>query len=155
MDKNISSETSVRWKSGDFIEVGQDIPQHNYDLPWIPYEDYMQAQLVEAKPGEIGRIIVRFPPEGCENNELHIHPISDRIITIIDGCGEFICLRSHSKKLSRYELKPGNKVWMPRGVLHTFLAGGNGLLVESIHNPFIPFNDTTCLIYPKERRYHV
>lgn len=115
----------------------------------------MQAQLVDKTSGGVGRIIVRFPPEGSEDNDLHIHPVSDRVITVINGSGQFICLRPHSKELSRYELKPGTKVWMPRGVLHTFLAGLDGLLVESIHSPFIPFDDPKCLTYPKERRYHV
>jgi oxalate decarboxylase/phosphoglucose isomerase-like protein (cupin superfamily) len=109
----------------------------------------MRAQLINCTPGQVGKLLVDFPAEAVEDNELHIHPISDRIITIISGSGEFIARRPGGEIIA-IPLIPGHRVWMPRGVLHTFMAGKNGLLVESIHNPFVSFDDPRCLVYPRK-----
>jgi len=151
--QNIKIEARSRWNIGNFLEKNFPIPKSNYNLPWIPYEDYMEAQLVDTTEGLLGRIIVRFPPEASEDNDLHIHPISDRVITVISGSGQFVCKRPKEKGLSKYELVPGTRVWMPRGVLHTFIASTQGLLVESFHNPFVPFEHPKCLTYQKRRNY--
>lgn len=143
-------EAQERWRSDRFIEVGMELPLHSYpDLPWVRYEEYMQAQIVEGVAGKLGKIIVRFPPEGAEDNQLHVHPISDRLITVIEGSGRFIALRRG--RLDKFDLCPGTRVWMPRGVLHTFMASSAGLLVQSLHNPWVPFEDQRALVYPRGR----
>lgn len=147
MNANIKIECARRWATGAFVESGLELPSASFDLPWVAYEDYMRAQLVEAVPGELGRIIVDFPPEAVEDNHLHSHPLSDRVITVIRGHGWFVAVR-HGV-IERHELFPGFRVWMPRGKLHTFLAGPEGLLVESRHNPWVPLEDPKTLIYPQ------
>lgn len=138
-----------RWQTGKFLEVGHEAPSADYPgFYWVPYESYMKALLVSAVQGQLGRLIVEFPPEAAEDNQLHIHPISDRIITVISGSGEFIAVRN--RRMERFVLEAGHKVWMPRGVLHTFVAGKQGLVVESLHNPFVPFDDPKCLVYPNK-----
>jgi quercetin dioxygenase-like cupin family protein len=142
-----------RWSDGSFVEHDQAIPNipNSREYPWITYEDYMEAQLIDIKDFQPGNIIVKFPPESSEDNDLHVHPISDRLITVIEGSGQFICLRN--KRIQKYELLPGTSVWMPRGILHTFFAGEEGLLVQSFHNPFIPLNHPKCLTYLKNHNY--
>ena len=49
-------------------------------------------------------------------------------------------------------LKVGDRVWMPRGILHTFMSGPDGLLVDSIHNPFVGLEGPHCLIYPENSK---
>lgn len=139
-----------RWANNIFMESAclplvaskQDYPH----LGWIEYELYMQAQLLKAVPGELGALLVKFPPDGAEDNRLHTHPCSDRIITVMSGSGEFV--RSMRGEIETFPLVPGDRVWMPRGILHTFRAGGEGLLVESLHSPFLSFDDPKCLAYP-------
>jgi quercetin dioxygenase-like cupin family protein len=145
--QELRSEVRKRWNSGAFIETQVPVPPADYGLPWVSYETYMRAQLVKAVPGEIGLLLVDFPPESAEDNALHIHPVSDRKITVISGSGEFQAVISRKREVFR--ILPGHRVWMPRGVVHTFVAGKQGLLVESIHNPFVSFNDPRCLVYPK------
>lgn len=94
-------------------------------------------------------MIVKFPAEASEDNDHHCHPRSDRRVTVIEGDGTFEYFIG--TKLSKVDLVPGDRVWMPRGVLHTFRAGRKGLLVESIHSPFVKFEDPSCLIYPKKK----
>jgi len=142
---NLRLEVRKRWDTDSFIETGVSLPDIHYSEPWIPYETYMKAQLITAVPGQQGLLLVDFPPQAAEDNDLHIHPLSDRVITIIAGSGTFLAIRKG--KLERFDIYQGYRVWMPRGIIHTFLAGEEGLLVESIHNPFIPFDDPTCLVY--------
>ena len=122
---DLKKETRRRWREGTFIETGATLPVSSYDhIPWVPYETYMRAQLVDCTSGQLGKLLVDFPADAVEDNELHVHPISDRLITVIRGSGEFVAL-------------------------HTFMAGGEGLLVESLHNPFVPFDHPRCLVYPR------
>jgi len=143
-----------KWKSGNFIHRSGVIPV----LPTfetnalIPYEEYMSA-LPCVEDWQPGPVFVFFPPEGTEDNELHTHPISDRIITVIDGSGEFIAVRN--RKVCRYPLTRGTRVYMPRGVLHTFLASSEGLVVESIHNPYVPIGHPLTIKAPRHGKYHI
>lgn len=146
---DLKKETRRRWREGAFIETGAVLPASSYDhIPWVPYETYMRAQLVDCTSGQLGKLLVDFPADAMEDNELHVHPISDRLITVIRGSGEFVARRP-SGTIEHFALVPGHRVWMPRGVLHTFMAGGEGLLVESLHNPFVPFDHPRCLVYPR------
>lgn len=151
----IKDEARERWSENRFLEQGATYKfNENFNfLPWVDYEDYMQAKLIDSTSGETGRIIVNFPSESSEDNQLHVHPISDRVITVIEGGGTFIALRK--RELIRKALKPGTRVWMPRGVLHTFLSDTRGLLVESIHNPWVPLEDEKCLIYPSKKIHSI
>lgn len=135
-----------RWKSENWLEKVE-IPTYSLEgKVWETYETYMQACNLGG-----GLLLVRFPPEATEDNRLHVHPRSDRRITVISGSGEFV--RCWNKKVEIFPLIPGDRVWMPRGVLHTFRAGAGGLLVESLHSPFVPFDDPLCLVYPKKEMF--
>lgn len=152
--ESIKTQSRKLWNTNQFLETGHQIStQIDPETPWVPYETYMRAQLIDCIRGQIGRLIVDFPANASEDNELHVHPISDRVITILGGEGEFIAYRN--KQLSRYPLAAGTRVWMPRGVLHTFMAGKSGLTVESIHNPFVEFDDPKCLVYPKGKTFSI
>lgn len=148
---DLKIEARLRWREGNFIEIGVASPVSSYNhIPWTPYETYMRAQLIDCKSGQLGKLLVDFPADAMEDNELHVHPISDRLITVIRGSGEFIARRAGV--IQHFALQPGHRVWMPRGVLHTFMAGGSGLLVESLHNPFVAFDQPKCLVYPRQAK---
>lgn len=142
-------ECRIRWRSGTWLEHNQtaSTQEMEHSLPWIPYESYMKAQIVQGIPGELGLLLVQFPAEASEGNAHHCHPKSDRCITVIKGSGTFECFKR--RQFLRLALSSGDRVWMPRGVLHTFRSGADGLLVESLHNPFLAFNNPHCLVYPK------
>lgn len=141
-------EASRRWAEGVYIERGVPLPRTDYpDLPWVQYEEYMRAQIVRAVLGEVGKLIVEFPPERSEDNRLHLHPTSDRIITVVRGSGRFVAKRFGV--MMEAALVPSTRVYMPRGTLHTFFAGPEGLLVHSLHLPWIPLDDPQCLVYPE------
>ncbi len=147
--KNLIAEVNCRWAEGTYIERNVPLPRTDYpDRHWVQYELYMRAQLLRAVSGEIGELIIEFPPEWAEDNQLHLHPTSDRIVTITRGTGRFVAKRLGG--MVEVALAPGTRVYMPRGTLHTFYAGSGGLLVHSLHLPWVPLEDPMCLVYPKE-----
>lgn len=144
----MKEEIRRAWRDNTFITCESFHIDIEGDRPWVPYETYMEAQLIDCVPGQIGQLLVRFPANLSEDNRLHVHPISDRVIHVIDGGGTFEFYRK-SQGHVHVPLVPGMCVKMPRGVLHTFRSGENGLLVHSLHNPWVPFDDPRCLRYPR------
>lgn len=146
--KTIRRDITEKWESGRFFEHGIDLtPYRDLDLPWVPYEDYMEAQLEEVVIGGRGKLRIRFKPNTAEDSRMHTHPDSERIVTILKGSGKFVAERhGHMFELS---LKAGDRIWMPRNTLHNFYAGTKGLLVQSIHCPWIPLEDPRCFVHQK------
>lgn len=140
-------ECAQRWAAGEFYEDLGYIQTPNYSGgEWVGYESYMKAQIIRGTPGEVGVLLVEFPADSTEDNRLHTHPVSDRVVTILKGSGDFICKRNG--EIVDYPLRPGIRVWMPRGTLHTFKSHSEGMLVSSIHSPFVALEDPKCLCYP-------
>jgi quercetin dioxygenase-like cupin family protein len=143
-------ECRDRWRDGRFLEHNQSASVGiSQQTPWTPYETYMRAQIIQGVSGHLGVLIVKFPADSSEDNAHHCHPQSDRRITVIQGGGTFEFFSGNILQI--HPLHPGDRVWMPRGVLHTFRSGQNGLLVESLHNPFLAFDHPHCLVYPKKK----
>ena len=135
--------TREKWEQNSFLEHGQMAFSKESPYlkslaeitPWVTYEKYMQAKLIAAVPGQVGLLHIKFPPEMAEDNRIHTHLYTDRLVTVLEGSGYFI-------------IAPfGDRVWMPRGIRHTWYSGKNGLVVESVHNPFIAFDDPDILVY--------
>ncbi|GAB1540937.1 hypothetical protein NUACC21_36060 [Scytonema sp. NUACC21] len=140
--------TERYWQAGKMIQhIGtENLPSPKHDrLPWVKHE-CMRAKLIEITPGKIGELVIQFPPEGKEDLEMHSHPISDRIITVLEGGGVF--LAQNGEETIESELIPGDVVYMPRGIFHTFIGGKDPLLVHAIHNPWVPFEHPLNLVYP-------
>lgn len=119
----------------------------------VPYESYMVAIVGPVRPDGSASLLVRFPADACEDNRLHTHPVSTRRIRVLDGAGWFI-LVSRGRVEAR-ALHPGAQVTMDAGRLHTFLAGPDGMLVESVHAPFVELDDPRALCYPLVERFQI
>lgn len=157
---NLQFETQERWSRNCFLEhdktpYSQESPylKSLVELtPWEPYENYMMARLVAAVPGRVGLLHIKFPPDTSEDNRIHTHLYSDRLVTVLEGSGYFL-IAPLNEPLKTIRVKVGDRVWMPRGVRHTWYSGDNGLVVESIHNPFFAFDDPDILMYDDERGF--
>lgn len=157
---NLEVETRERWSQNLFLEHGREAfsEQSSYLkslvtlTPWEPYEKYMMARLVAAVPGQVGLLHIKFPPEIAEDNRIHTHLYSDRLVTVLEGSGYFI-IAPLGEPIKQINVEVGDRVWMPRGVRHTWFSGKNGLVVESIHSPFIAFDDPNILVYDDGRGY--
>jgi mannose-6-phosphate isomerase-like protein (cupin superfamily) len=158
--QNLHEETRKRWDSGEFLEYDK-LPYTEESTylkslaemtPWEPYETYMFARSIAATPGKIGILHIQFPPEMAEDCRLHVHHYSDRLITVVGGAGQFI-VANENGEIKSIALETGTRLWLPRGIRHTFYAGKSGLVLESIHNPFIAFDDPDILDYEGHEGY--
>ena len=153
----LQEQAMERWQANEYLEYNKKpyTEESEYlrsvkDLtPWVKYEHYMFARLIATNPGQIGLLHIRFPAEMAEDCRLHTHFYSDRLITVMEGSGDFL-VADKSDELTTIHLKTGMRLWMPRGVRHTFFAGKEGLVLESIHNPFVAFDDPKLLEYEKD-----
>ena len=157
---NLDKETQERWDANQFLECDKSpfTEESSYlqslvaVTPWERYEDYMLARLVASTPGKVGLLHIKFPPDMAEDSRLHIHRHSDRVITVIEGSGQFL-VANPGEGIKSIPLERGNRLWMPRGIRHTFYAGNDGLVLESIHNPFFAFDDPKLLEYDGDFGY--
>lgn len=158
--QNIDQETKLRWKRHAFLEHKQIAFSEESSYlaslakitPWIPYEKYMLARLVSAVPGQVGLLHIKFPPDTAEDNRFHTHFYTDRVVTVIEGSGFFL-IAPLGQAIQSIPVNVGDRVWMPRGIRHTWYSGNDGLVVESIHNPFIAFDDPNILHYDEGLGY--
>ncbi len=142
--KWIEQQCAKLWASGRFHRKRrpcQILPRP--DIDWVPYE-FMRAQVFRGLVGDTGELLVDFSADSTEDNHLHIHPESDRVITVVDGDGYFIARRE--EKLTYVSLGPGSVIFMPRGVEHTFVAGKRGMRIHSVHSPFQRLDDESTLV---------
>ncbi len=140
--------TRAKWKDGTYVEqveVGAvKLPASDH-LAWVKHE-CMRAKLVRVTPGEVGELLLKFPPNGHEDLEMHSHPVSDRVITVLAGGGVFRALRDGVEV--EHVLRPGDVVYMPRGTFHTFLGDAEPLMVHALHNPWVPMDHEDNIRYP-------
>jgi hypothetical protein len=81
--------------------------------------------------------------------------LSDRIITVLEGQGVFRAVRN-GVQFERL-LEPGDVVYMPRGMFHTFLGLAAPLMVHALHNPWVPMDHDDNIRYADgstSRHYH-
>lgn len=157
---NLDKLTKKKWEQNNFLEHGQIAFSEESSYlkslaeitPWVTYEKYMQAKLITAVPGQVGLLHIKFPPEMAEDNRIHTHLYTDRLVTVIEGSGYFL-IAPFGETIKSIPVCVGDRVWMPRGVRHTWYSGKNGLVVESIHNPFIAFDDPDILVYDEGLGY--
>lgn len=152
--------TREKWDQNLFLEHGKVafseesayLKSLSEITPWVAYEKYMLARLIAAVPSQVGLLHIKFPPETAEDNRIHTHLYTDRLVTVIEGSGYFL-IAPLGEPIKSIPVTVGDRVWMPRGIRHTWYSGKNGLVVESIHNPFIAFDDPDILVYDEDLGY--
>lgn len=77
---------------------------------------------------------------------IHTHDYSDRFIAVAAGCGRFWWSQAPRDKfdgcgVESMPVRVGDVLVFTRGLLHTFSAPTDDLLLLSFHSPEIPFND--------------
>lgn len=141
-----------KWQSGKWYEVetSPSIPVNKASFDWMPYEDYMKAAIL-YNGKDFTDLVVDFPADATEDNQMHCHPVSARCVSVVGGDGVFLYSTGNGN-IEEKLLFPGVRVWMPRGILHTFKAGHEGLTVISRHTPFIPLESSKCIVYPRKNK---
>lgn len=111
--ESLRNEVESRWDNGHFIDHTAAMPPREYvGIPWVPYEQFMLAQIVRSVVNQVGLLNVRFPAYCTEDNSLHVHAHSDRRVTVIEGNGFFVAERNGI--VGAEPIAPGSIVFMPR-----------------------------------------
>lgn len=122
------------------------------EIPFIPKGielsrwECMILSKMYCVPGEVGELVLAFPPGGSPAELIpHTHG-GGRVITIIAGVGLF-----QVKKDDHWidiELKRGVQVMFPKETLHTFIGiDGKALLAHALHAPFLPPEHPRAIVY--------
>ncbi len=91
---------------------------------------------------------------GTTDLPMHSHDYSNRVVVVIEGNGVFEVaadspgLPSDPCQIHSIQVEPGDVLAFSRGVLHTFKAESEDLLLFSYHAPFIPLDDPRQFTIP-------
>ena len=87
-------------------------------------------------------VFLRFA-SGTVDLPLHVHEFSDRFIVVDDGVGLFHYAPSaiQPDKLRSLTEQAGDVIMLTRGLLHTFTAPIEDLVLLSYHTPFFALDD--------------
>src|SRR3989338_1680275 len=142
------NEINFRWANGTLVGSVASLPPTDYpDLPWVPYENCLRAQLVHTKPDDdIGRVIVAYPAKSKGPIGIRMHPESDRVVTVAQGSGTFIVFRDNTHL--PFDLRPGTRLWIPRMKIYTICPDSSGMIVHAIHTPWIMRDSARHILYP-------
>lgn len=91
---------------------------------------------------EDAAVLLRFDGD-TDDLPLHVHDFSERALIVLEGSGSFHV--ANARKLPRsvtaHPVTAGDLVAFGRGVLHTFTASSDGLMLLSYHAPHISLDD--------------
>ncbi|MGE0760844.1 MAG: cupin domain-containing protein [Pirellulaceae bacterium] len=96
---------------------------------------------------------LRFDP-GTLDLPMHVHEFSDRFIVVLDGEGLFHISsepleRFTGERIRSIPVKAGDALTFTRGLMHTFGAAEEGLLLLSYHAPLVELDDPRQYTLPK------
>jgi len=135
------------WAAGDFTRRldRSDIPKVPFGVKLSKWECMVLGKL-DCVPGDVGELVLAFPPGGSPAELVpHTHG-GARIITIIEGVGLFQVQRDG--EWIDIELAPGVQVMFPKETLHTFIGtDGEALLAHAVHAPYLEPHDPRAIVY--------
>lgn len=135
------------WANGTFIRklAPDEIPMIPHGVELSKWECMILGKL-RAVPGQVGELVLAFPPGGSPAELIpHTHG-GARVITIIDGVGLFQVM--HEGKWIDIELERGVQVMFPKETLHTFIGtDGEALLAHALHGPYLEPHHPRAIVY--------
>ena len=149
MNTLLQLESTIKnaWQTGNYTQTlppGQ-IPTIPKNLQLTPWECMMLSRL-DCVPGQVGKLILAFPPGGSPAELIpHVHG-GGRVITVLAGTGIFRC--KYDGKWVETVLNPSDQVMFPPNVFHTFVGkDGMALLVHALHAPYFAPTDPRAIEY--------
>ena len=131
----------TRWNNGGHFEtVAKEYLPSEKDHEHIPWEkvDCMLTKMIETFDNGITFAFDMFPPQSAAKAELHIHPISDRIITVVNGTGHAF-VKTADGSVATKPIAPSDVILFPQGTPHAFWGSEDDpLSVQVILNPYVP-----------------
>ena len=135
------------WNTNDFTRklAPEDIPVIPHGIELSKWECMILGKL-DCTPGQVGELVLAFPPGGSPAELIpHTHG-GARVITIIDGVGLFQVKREG--KWVDIPLERGVQVMFPKETLHTFIGTeGEALLAHAVHAPYLLPHHPRAIVY--------
>ncbi len=121
--------------------------------PLIAGAVYRCSQL--GGPSDAAMIKLHFQP-GAVDLPIHIHPLSARVLIVLQGKGTFYFSHANFESFSgtpvyTQEIGPGSVVVFQNNYLHTFGAAQSSLTMLSFHFPFVELNDEHQWSLPSQK----
>nr|VFJ88944.1 MAG: Cupin [Candidatus Kentron sp. H]VFJ89772.1 MAG: Cupin [Candidatus Kentron sp. H]VFJ97181.1 MAG: Cupin [Candidatus Kentron sp. H] len=139
--EKLRTAIETRWGSGGHFEsLDKGSLPSDKDHEHIPWEkvDCMLTKMMETLDNGITFAFDMFPPQSAAKAELHIHPISDRIITVVKGTGHAF-VKTATGSVDTKPVEPGDVILFPQGTPHAFWGSEeNPMTVQVVLNPYVP-----------------
>ncbi|TQV81503.1 cupin domain-containing protein [Aliikangiella coralliicola] len=152
----IEKQIDEAWTSGNFVKQlsTEEIPNIPTGIELSKWECMILSKIY-CKPGDVGELVLAFPPGGSPAELVpHTHG-GGRVITIVAGVGLFQVMRDG--QWVDIELKPGVQVMFPKETLHTFIGvDDEALLAHALHAPFLEPSHPRAIVYDdgtREKHY--
>ncbi|KZN64288.1 hypothetical protein N473_15175 [Pseudoalteromonas luteoviolacea CPMOR-1] len=148
LDKFVLSQ----WQQGNhFLRVPTHVlPNHN-EFESVAWEkiDCMLTKIVMQKADGLSFGFDMFPPKSAAKGDVHVHPLSSRLISVLEGFGTAI-VQTHKGKMARKEVGPGDVILFPHATPHCFWgAEDEPMVVEVVLGPYVPFEHSLHTLSPK------
>lgn len=118
----------------------------------IPWEkvDCMLTKMVESFDDGLTFAFDMFPPQSAAKADLHVHPLSERVITVIDGHGHAF-VKTADGSVATKAVEPGDVIVFPRNVPHSFWGSEEKpMVVQVVLGPHVPLTHPLHTVCPKK-----
>ena len=143
------------WCQGEhFSTLSTEVIPKLTDYEHIPWEkvDCMLTKMVSQQANGLTFAFDMFPPQSAAKAELHIHPLSDRIIVVVEGTGHAF-VKTAGGSVATKEVQTGDVILFPRGIAHAFWGSENEpMSVNVILSPYVELEHPLHTVCPVKAR---
>ena len=93
-----------------------------------------------------------FPPKSTAKGDMHVHPLSSSLITMLEGYGTVI-VQNCKGKMAKKAVGPGDAILFPHATPHCFWgAEDTPMVVEVMLGLYVAFEHPFHTICPKKAK---
>ncbi|MCF2859126.1 cupin domain-containing protein [Pseudoalteromonas sp. SMS1] len=114
--------------------------------------DCMLTKIVKQQDDGLSFGFDMFPPKSAAKGDMHVHPLSSRLISVLEGFGTAI-VQTCTGKMAKKEVGPGDVILFPHATPHCFWGAENRpMVVEVLLGPYVPFEHPLHTVCPKQAK---
>ncbi|MBQ4837137.1 cupin domain-containing protein [Pseudoalteromonas luteoviolacea] len=145
----------VQWQQGKHFDrlPSNALPDYKkFDaFPWEKI-DCMLTKIVRQQEDGLSFGFDMFPPKSAAKGDMHVHPLSSRLITVLEGYGTAI-VQTCKGKMAKKEVGPGDVILFPHATPHCFWGAEDApMVVEVMLGPYVPFEHPLHTVCPKKAK---
>lgn len=145
----------AQWEQGNhFLRVPTHVLPDHKEFESVAWEkiDCMLTKIVNQKADGLSFGFDMFPPKSAAKGDVHVHPLSSRLISVLEGFGTAI-VKTQKGKMAKKEVGPGDVILFPHATPHCFWgAEDEPMVVEVLLGPYVPFEHPLHTVCPKNAK---